>query len=337
MKVPSNRLERITAFAPLVTHLGAKIVKQTVTSKLSSGSKSKGSSNNHDYTSSNQEMYGKKPDMKTLELMVNTLARTRGAALKIAQVISIQDNEVVPKYVTEIFDRVRESADFMPFQQVESQLKRFYGDNWCDTFQQFEDKPFAAASIGQLHRAVVDGVNVAVKIQYPGVAQSIDSDVKNLSMVLPLLNLPASLYAETSLEQARKELHMEVDYNREAAMQNKMIDLFGDANLTEFVTIPSVVQTGSCQETLSTEYMENCSSLDKCVNLDQETKNHIARQLVKICLEQLFIFRTMQTDPNWGNYMWNGEKIIMLDFGGTQEYEKDFIDTYIKIINAAVE
>lgn len=332
-KVPTNRIQRQMTFAPLITNLAGvavgKLVKNSIPAALKPGS-----SNNKKNPEGTDIVSQLLPD-STTELLVNTLSRARGAALKIAQVISIQDDNVVPKHIVQLFDRVRESADYMPFTQIESQMNKQFGQNWRDIFQNFEEKPFAAASIGQVHRAIVDGQEVAVKIQYPGVAQSIDSDVKNLKMVLPLLNLPESLFPETAIDMAREELHDEVNYLREAECQEEMRNYFSEDPV---IKIPKVVSSGSSSEILSTEYISNSINIDKCVELDQETRNFIARHLIRVCLEQLFTLRFMQTDPNWGNYMWSGStgQIIMLDFGATRRYDKSFIDTYIKIINAAV-
>lgn len=319
-KVSTTSLGRMMTFAPLVATMAADLTG----SKLGIGKR--------DTNLKLQE--------GTTEKMVEVLSRARGAALKIAQVISIQDNSVVPKSVTDLFDRVRESADYMPQSQIESQFTKYQGDNWRNNYVKFEDKPFAAASIGQVHRATIadpdnasKNVEVAIKVQYPGVGDSIDSDVRNLKMVLPFLGLPEGIYPEMALEVAQDELHLEVDYEREARCQIQMAEYFKDDDL---ITIPKVYPHLSSKEILVTEYMKDSLNIDKCTELDQETRNFIARHLVRICLEQLFTLKFMQTDPNWGNYMWNGKNLIMIDFGATQSYDAEFIDTYIKIINAAV-
>lgn len=105
----------------------------------------------------------------------------------------------MPSYLLQIFERVRHSADFMPSKQVHMVLRRELGDDWREKFLEFEEKPFAAASIGQVHRATTkDGKRVAIKIQYPGVAEGIDSDIDNLVSILNLGGIfPKGMFLDT--------------------------------------------------------------------------------------------------------------------------------------------
>lgn len=125
---------------------------------------------------------------------------------------------MIPKYLLDIFERVRQSADFMPFKQVESQMSNEFGPDWRSRFSYFEDKPFAAASIGQVHRAkTLDNKSVAVKIQYPGVAEGIDSDIDNLVSIMNMGGLfPDGMFLGNFVKVARRELKAECDYEREA-------------------------------------------------------------------------------------------------------------------------
>ncbi len=124
------------------------------------------------------------------ERIVQTLCRVRGAALKIGQMLSIQDETLISPEVSKIFERVRQSADFMPTWQMERVMVSEFGTDWRQKFASFEDQPFAAASIGQVHRAVLpDDRAVAVKIQYPGVAKGIKSDISNLLGLLKVANI----------------------------------------------------------------------------------------------------------------------------------------------------
>ncbi len=162
------------------------------------------------------------------ERMVRTLCRVRGAALKIGQILSIQDESFVSPQVAAIFERVRESADFMPRWQLEVTFFSFggvcvllcimytsslvslqkvldaeLGPDWrARHFSSFEDRPFAAASIGQVHQGELkDGRTVAVKVQYPGVAEGIDSDISNLLGLLKVANvLPEGKYATLQID-----------------------------------------------------------------------------------------------------------------------------------------
>uniref|UniRef100_A0A8C4W2P0 ABC1 atypical kinase-like domain-containing protein n=1 Tax=Gopherus evgoodei TaxID=1825980 RepID=A0A8C4W2P0_9SAUR len=153
------------------------------------------------------------------ERIVRTLCKVRGAALKLGQMLSIQDDALINPSLQKIFERVRHSADFMPTKQMMGVLNSELGPEWRRRLAWFEERPFAAASIGQVHLAqLLDGRNVAMKIQYPGIAQSINSDVRNLISLLSLSNaLPEGLFPEHAIEVMSRELALECDYKREAA------------------------------------------------------------------------------------------------------------------------
>lgn len=115
-----------------------------------------------------------------IEKMAESLLKMRGAALKLGQFLSFLDEEIVPRELTKALERAREQAYIMPELQLESQMRANLGDDWESMFESFEREPFAAASIGQVHKAVYKGQQVAVKVQYPGVRDSIDSDIYNI-------------------------------------------------------------------------------------------------------------------------------------------------------------
>ncbi|XP_071163945.1 atypical kinase COQ8B, mitochondrial-like [Mytilus edulis] len=269
------------------------------------------------------------------ERIVNTLCRVRGAALKLGQMLSIQDNSLINPEITKIFDRVRQSADFMPTWQMMKVLRRELGNDWQDKLESFDEKPFAAASIGQVHKGVLhDGREVAIKIQYPGVAKSINSDINNLMSVINIYNiLPKGLYVENVMEVAKIELAWEVDYVREAECGRKFKNFLKD---NDSFYVPEVIDELSTKEILTTEYVEGLP-LDQCVDLDQETRNKIGQNLLYLTLTELFEWRFMQTDPNWSNFFYDPktDKVILLDFGATREFHKKFVDDYIRIIKSA--
>lgn len=136
--VPTSRTGRVMTFAPMVLKIAGDVAGQYM---------KKGET-----FAVTEETIRRKPKLNpdTTDVIVKTFTKARGAALKIGQFISMQDENVVPAYITKIFDRVRDSADFMPFSQVEQVLKKEFGENWESKFKEFEHKPFAAASIGQV-------------------------------------------------------------------------------------------------------------------------------------------------------------------------------------------
>jgi aarF domain-containing kinase len=132
------------------------------------------------------------------ERLAEALCRMRGAALKLGQMLSLQDDGVLPPALAKALERVKQAADYMPKKQLETQLINQLGINWRLKFKEFDNIPIAAASIGQVHKAILhDGTEVAMKIQYPGVAESIESDLINLKRLVTMTNiLPPGLFID---------------------------------------------------------------------------------------------------------------------------------------------
>ncbi|KAG8011206.1 Atypical kinase COQ8A [Nibea albiflora] len=271
------------------------------------------------------------------ERIVRTLCKVRGAALKLGQMLSIQDDAFINPQLAKIFDRVRQSADFMPIKQMTKALNSDLGPNWRDKLESFEERPFAAASIGQVHLArMKDGREVAMKIQYPGVAQSINSDVNNLMTVLNMSNaLPEGLFPEHLIDVMRRELTLECDYIREAQCAKKFRELLKDH---PFFYVPEVIDELSSRHVLTTELVPGFP-LDQAENLSQELKNEICENILMLCLRELFEFRYMQTDPNWSNFFYDPQthRVSLLDFGATRGFDLSFTDLYIEVIHSAAE
>ncbi|XP_059944603.1 atypical kinase COQ8A, mitochondrial isoform X2 [Mesoplodon densirostris] len=269
------------------------------------------------------------------ERIVRTLCKVRGAALKLGQMLSIQDDAFINPHLAKIFERVRQSADFMPLKQMMKTLNNDLGPSWRDKLEYFEERPFAAASIGQVHLArLKGGREVAMKIQYPGVAQSISSDVNNLMAVLNMSNmLPEGLFPEHLIDVLRRELALECDYQREAACARRFRELLKDH---PFFYVPDIVDELCSRHVLTTELVSGFP-LDQAEGLSQEIRNEICYSILVLCLRELFEFQFMQTDPNWSNFFYDPQqhKVALLDFGATREYDRSFTDRYIQIIRAA--
>ncbi|XP_077303023.1 ubiquinone biosynthesis protein COQ8, mitochondrial [Arctopsyche grandis] len=325
--VPSSRIGRMFAFGSLAAGLGVGTVTEYAKSAIRGPSK----------TGETETLGDMFLSAANAERIVDTLCKVRGAALKIGQLLSIQDESTMSPELQKIFERVRQSADFMPKRQVEKMMSNELGPNWREKFATFDDKPFAAASIGQVHLASLpDGTDLAVKIQYPGVAMGINSDIDNLVSVLNVWNVfPKGLFIDNIVEVAKRELAWEVNYVREAECTRKFKKLLEPY---EEYYVPTVVDDLSSQQVLTTELIEGLP-LDKCFDMDIKTRETIAYRVMRLCLYEMFVFKCMQTDPNWSNFFYNpsNDKLILLDFGATREYSKSFMDSYIRIIKAASE
>lgn len=272
------------------------------------------------------------------ERIVKTLCRVRGAALKLGQMLSIADNSLISPELQGIFDRVRQGADFMPFSQTEETLKAQLGPEWRSKVASFDEKPFAAASIGQVHMAELhSGIPVAMKIQYPGVADGIDSDINNLVSILNATGLvPDGLFLDDLVRVARKELAWEVDYIREREASNHFRKLL--VNDPVFY-VPEIYEDLSSSRILTSEFLEGVP-LDAVSELEcLETRNLIGEAILRLTLTELFEWRCMQTDPNWSNFLFCTEttKIGLIDFGASRYFTTKFVDDYVKIINSAAK
>uniref|UniRef100_A0A672J2P3 Atypical kinase COQ8B, mitochondrial-like n=1 Tax=Salarias fasciatus TaxID=181472 RepID=A0A672J2P3_SALFA len=319
-KVPATRISRLVNFGGLAVGLGIGAIAEVAKQSLGD---------------MNALLDSPFLSEANAERIVNTLCKVRGAALKIGQMLSIQDNAFINPQLQRIFERVRQSADFMPAWQMNKVLDEELGPGWREKLSSFEDKPFAAASIGQVHHGVLkDGREIAMKIQYPGVAESIHSDINNLMSVLKMsVVLPDGLFADSSLEVLQRELAWECDYKREAECAKKFRSLLeGD----EFFHIPEVIDELSGRRVLAMDLIQGVP-LDRCVDLDQETRNQICFNILQLCLRELFEFRFMQTDPNWANFFYNSDtnKVVLLDFGACRSYPESFTDDYIQVVYAA--
>ncbi|XP_003411071.1 atypical kinase COQ8A, mitochondrial isoform X1 [Loxodonta africana] len=327
-KVPVTRIGRLANFGGLAVGLGfgalAEVAKKSLRPDDPTGKKA---------------VLDSSPFLSeaNAERIVSTLCKVRGAALKLGQMLSIQDDAFINPHLAKIFERVRQSADFMPLKQMMKTLNSDLGPNWRDKLEYFEERPFAAASIGQVHLArMKGGREVAMKIQYPGVAQSINSDVNNLMAVLNMSNmLPEGLFPEHLIDVLRRELALECDYQREAACARKFRELLKDH---PFFYVPEIVDELCSPHVLTTELVSGFP-LDQAEELSQEIRNEICYNILVLCLRELFEFHFMQTDPNWSNFFYDPQqhKVALLDFGATREFDRSFTDLYIQIIRAAAD
>jgi len=327
--VPSSHIGRMLSFGGLAAGIGIGAVTE-VTKRTLGVSKST-------LKEDGGYMESAFISPENAERIANTLCEVRGAALKIGQILSIQDNNLLSPQLQKAFERVRQSADFMPTWQLEKVLAKELGTNWKERFNTFNLKPFAAASIGQVHEATIkDGTRVAVKVQYPGVADSIKSDIDNLVGVMKVWNMfPEGMFIDNIVKVANKELSNEVDYIREAECTRKFRKLLEPYN---DYYVPKVINEVCTKRIFTSELIEGIP-LDKCDYMDQETRNNLCFLVLQLCLKELFEFQYMQTDPNWANFFYNErtKQLILLDFGATRSFDQKFLSDYLRIIKAAAD
>ncbi|KAG0160516.1 hypothetical protein PDIDSM_8046 [Penicillium digitatum] len=318
-RVPSSRLGRLWQYGGLATSMAFGAVGERL--RRATGSEENGSIL---FNAGN------------MERMVAKLSKMRGAALKLGQMLSIQDSNMLPEQIQQVLQRVQDRADYMPAWQRDKVLADNLGPNWRDLYTSFNEVPMAAASIGQVHSAVLKstGQPVAVKIQYPGVADSIDSDLNNLSILLTASRLlPRGLYLDKTIANARTELAWECDYIREAAGATRFRELLADDPV--FI-VPEIIAHASGKQVLTMEMLEGVA-VTKVTDFTQTQRDWIGTQIMRLCLREIAEFHYMQTDPNWTNFLYNAStnKLELLDFGASRAYPEEFITTYVRTLIAA--
>lgn len=251
--------------------------------------------------------------------MADELAHLRGAAMKMGQMLSMDSGDLLPPELTEVLARLRESARPMPPHQLKRVLTQNWGPNWLSLFKRFEPRPMAAASIGQVHRAQTkDGRDLAIKVQYPGVRDSIDSDVDNLASLIALSGLaPKGLDLKPILEEVKRQLRDEADYAREG----EKLTLFRDwlAGSDSFAT-PELAPDLTTANVLAMSYLPG-DPIEALTDALPSERNRVMAQLANLTLREVFEFGAIQSDPNFANYRYQPDtgRVGLLDFGAVQD------------------
>ena len=267
------------------------------------------------------------------------LARMRGAVMKMGQLMSMDGADVFTPEAAEIMATLRDRAEPMPMSQLVAVLEAEWGRGWNRRFRRFEFQPIAAASIGQVHRAETrDGRRLALKIQFPGVRESIDSDIDNLGFLARTLGMmPNGLDPQPLLDEARRQLHREADYSAEADALTAYRGLVG--NDPDFL-VPAVHRDLTTTGILAMDFADGVP-VDRLANsgFSRAERDRAAALLSRLVLRELFDFGLVQTDPNFGNYLYDAGsgRIVLLDFGATNPVDPALAENYRLMARAAME
>jgi len=268
--------------------------------------------------------------------LARRLSGMRGAAMKLGQLLSLEGDDFLPREVADALAILRADADAMPDVQLRRALGRAYGKGWESRFRHFGMEPVAAASIGQVHFGVTaDGRELALKIQYPGVARSIESDVDNMASILRLSRLlPRDLDLSAVLAEAKRQLRQETDYEVEAENLRRYAALVADD--PAFV-VPRVYEDFSTRQILAMDFIRGIS-LDQLSAQRRAVRDRIGALLYRLLFRELFEFRFMQTDPNLANYLLlpDSGQIALLDFGAGRVISERLSRLYASLFHAAI-
>lgn len=325
-KIPTSRLARTAKFGGLVAGQGARWAGTQIA--------------NRGRTPEQAEAADAKRALALADELVTQLGQMKGAAMKLGQVLSTVDFDMVPEGEREAFkDRLaalRDDAPRVPFTRMRDVLLADLGGTLDDHFATFDRTPIAAASIGQVYRATLhDGRDVAVKVQYPGVAEAVETDLRNATMLLPLVKrLAPGLDAKAIMGELRDRIGEELDYELEAQNHRGVARHFRGH---PFIRVPEVVTSLSARRVLVTEYVEG-RGFGEVKQLPEAERDRFAEIVLRFFYGLLGRERVAAGDPHPGNYLLGTDgKVCFLDFGLIRRIDALYLDGEQALARAVID
>ena len=249
--------------------------------------------------------------------------------MKLGQVMSFLDVGLVPEEYREEFQRklgeLRDAAPKVRFNDMRKVVESELGEKLGDAFAEFDEVPIAAASIGQVYRAKLhDGRDVAVKVQYPGVAQAVRADMQNLGMILRLMKrIAPGLDVKATAEEVRSRIGDELDYELEAQNQRSMARIFRGH---PFIVVPDVVTAMTREKVIVSEFVSGLG-FDAIKQLDQATRDRVGEIVFRFYFGCMYRHHQFSGDPHPGNFLLMDDgKVAFLDFGLFKVMPKELLE-----------
>jgi predicted unusual protein kinase regulating ubiquinone biosynthesis (AarF/ABC1/UbiB family) len=279
-------------------------------------------------------------NLEAAEQIVAALGTMKGAAMKLGQVMSFLDVGLVPEEQREEFQRtlgrLRDAAPKVRFADMRKVMEAELEASLEEAFEAFDPEPVAAASIGQVYRARLhDGRDVAVKVQYPGVAQAVRADMQNLGMILRLMKrIAPGLDVKSTAEEIRTRIGDELDYELEAQHQRTLWRIFRGH---PFITIPAVISSLCTERVLVSEYVTGLG-FDAIKELDQDTRDRVGEIVFRFFFGCMYRHRQFSGDPHPGNFMLKPDgSVAFLDFGLFKVMPQELIEIELECQRAGHE
>src|SRR6187200_3667 len=256
--------------------------------------------------------------VETAEQIVAALGTMKGAAMKLGQVMSFLDVGLVPEEYRDEFQRklgaLRDAAPKVRFDDMRKVIESDLDDSLREAFAAFDETPIAAASIGQVYRAQLhDGRDVAVKVQYPGVAQAVRADMQNLGLILRLMKRVApGLDVKATAEEIRARIGDELDYELEAQNQRSMARIYRGH---PFIVVPDVMTAMTREKVIVSEFVAGLG-FDAIKQLDQATRDRVGEIVFRFYFGCMYRHHQFSGDPHPGNsILLDDTRMVFLDFG----------------------
>jgi len=269
------------------------------------------------------------------EAVVRTMGQMKGAVMKLGQILSFT-SDAIPVEYRDALKSLQAEAPPMDFALIRDVAERELGQPLERVFARFDEQPLAAASIGQVHRARLrSGEDVAVKIQYPGVAEAIESDMANSALLYRMVSLfyPA-LDPGPVIDEMTARLVEELDYRNEARNQRAFHDLYRDH---PFVRVPQVYEAYSTDRVLTTELVEG-RHFDEVAHADHATRARFAEILYRFVFGSIFRYGVFNGDPHPGNYLYDDQgRVVFLDFGCVKYFPEQMLDDWVELVVAYLD
>ena len=267
--------------------------------------------------------------------IADTLGEMKGAVMKVGQIAS-QYKDIFPPEVAKAISKLQRQAPAMPFAEIKAQVEQELGKPLAQIFKSFEEQPFAAASIGQVHKAVLpNGQQVVVKVQYPGVEEACESDLKQVRLALRLMGV---LKIDRKLQdklfrEIQDSLDDELNYEIEA--QNLDVARAFHSALDDKIIIPQVYKDYSSRHILTLS-LELGDSIETASTWSQETRNALGRRLFRAIGREIFFLKRFHCDPHPGNFAFREDgSVIVYDYGGVKTLSPEIVSHFKQLINAA--
>ncbi len=266
------------------------------------------------------------------ESLLGHMDEMKGFAMKVGQILSYMDG-VLPESTAERLRALQQGSAAIDFEVLKADVELSLGGTVDELFDAFDNDAIAAASIGQVHRATYEGRPVAVKLQYPGVADTFRTDFATLRKLSRLAGLGSQVDAPAIVDELRARFLEECDYNREARWQTA----FRERLNNDRVRIPEVIPERSTETVLTTAFSEGMDFYTFAEQANQEQRNAVAEQLFKASFRGIFRYGALNGDPHPGNYLFEDDgTLVLLDWGCVRAYDKDFIDVWRRMARTII-